>query len=83
MARMKTPRTPEVAAVRFLTEVEACELYHVSREGLKKLRSDPIDPLPHLLVGRRILYDPKTLECWARRRAERRSAAKRRRAVEA
>ena len=56
---------------RFLTEEEACQLLHISREAMLKFKRDPVNAPPALKVGRRYLYDIEKLITWAEKNFKR------------
>ncbi len=61
-----------------LTEDELCNYLSLSREAVRKMRRDPVDPIPCFKAGRRYLNRVDEVERWARRQAERARPAARR-----
>ncbi len=55
----------------YLSEREIADRLGVSQDTLYRLRSDPVDPLPHHRVGRRVVYRPDEVAEWSKRRARR------------
>ena len=68
-ARAVREARPE--ASRYMTEAQVASLLHVDRCAVRKFRGAPIDPLPARKAGRRFLYDPKEVDSWMRRQADR------------
>ena len=64
---MQTPTLP----AQFLTEEQVIELCHSSRFAMKRFRERSADPIPHVKIGRRFLYDPRALHKWLERQARR------------
>lgn len=56
---------------RYLTRDELVETLRIGKHAETKFRLDPEDPLPHIRIGRRILYDIDEVHNWAKRRARR------------
>lgn len=59
------------ASPTLLTRAELLRTFRVGKEAEVKFRCDPVDPLPHITFGRRILYPLGEVIEWARRRASR------------
>lgn len=80
MEEVTATRKPKVrrnSGGPYVSEIELCSTLLISREAAHKLRYDPIDPMPCMKAGRRILYRLDEVERWMRRRAEREIKARR------
>ena len=60
-----------------LREEEACRLLRISREAILRFKRDQVNPIPHLKVGRRFLYEEHEVIGWAKRSAKRDSQGRR------